>query len=301
MKKLSLKLIFTGSIMGLVILVLFLRSLPDGQTLHIVFCSVGQGDAIYLRFPDGRDMLIDGGPDGSVLECLGRYKPFWSRSINILLLTHSDYDHFSGFREVVKRYSVGTVYSSSVFNDTSEYSELLSLIASRNIHTEYLTRGDSLTIGHLVLTWIWPSTSYLQEIESIIDHAQQRGVSIDGLINRNTTSQIVHLRYQEFDALFTGDADTQVEQNYIGVPLSPDTIEVLKVPHHGSKTGMSAQFLEWLRPELAVISCGRKNRYGHPAQETLSLLDTKSVPYLRTDQQKHIHLITKGKGYNIVK
>lgn len=287
--------------MGLVILVLFLTTLPDGQTLHIIFCSVGQGDAIYLRFPDGRDMLIDGGPDGSVLECLGKYKPFWSRHIDILLLTHSDLDHFGGFREVVKRYSVGAVYGSSVFNNTHEYNELLSLLSSRTIDSEYLTRGDSLTIGHLSLSWIWPSTTYLQEIETAVSSAQHSGLSIDSVFNRNNTSQIIHLRYHTFDALFTGDADIEVEKNYLGESLSPDRLEVLKVPHHGSKTGMSGKFLEWLQPEIAVISSGKRNRYGHPAIETLTLLDAYAVPYLRTDQQKHIHLITNGKGYKLVK
>jgi competence protein ComEC len=280
-------------------LFMFFRTLPDRETLSIIFCDVGQGDGIYLRFPDGNDMLIDGGPDGSVLECLGKFKPFWDRSISVLLLTHPDLDHFGGLHEVLKRYSIGVFFSTSINVDTPEYKTFSSIVSEKKIKVKTLTRGDSIHVSQVALSWVWPTYTYLQEVERFMQDAQLTGSISRDEFNRNNSSQIIHLRYHSFDAFFTGDADIEVESNYIGLPLSPDGIEILKVPHHGSKTGMSQAFLEWLNPKAAIISNGKKNRYGHPAKETLILLETNSVPIYRTDQNHHIQVITNGKTYSI--
>lgn len=294
MKYINIRYILIGIFMGLILLMVFVRSLPDGRTLTIVFCDVGQGDSAYLRFPDGRDMLIDGGPDGSVLQCLGKYKPFWNRHIDILLLTHPDADHFVGFTDVAKRYSIGMFLRTSVYNTTPEYGMFHSVISDKHIPLQYLTAGDRIQIGQVMLSWIWPTKTYLETIKQMITVAEFQGVQTEGLYNRNSTSQVIHLRYGTFDALFTGDADIEVESNYIGIPLTSDNIEILKVPHHGSKTGMSDQFLEWLHPETAIISVGRKNWYMHPSPITLEQLEKNNSHVFRTDIHKHIVVVTDG-------
>ena len=86
--------VISGIITGCILLVSFLFTLPDGK-LHIFFCNVGQGDAVYIRFPDGRDMLVDGGPNDTVLQCLGRHMPFWDREITMVVNSRPQNDHLN--------------------------------------------------------------------------------------------------------------------------------------------------------------------------------------------------------------
>ncbi|KKU87344.1 MAG: Metallo-beta-lactamase family protein [Candidatus Gottesmanbacteria bacterium GW2011_GWA2_47_9] len=123
------------------------------------------------------------------------------------------------------------------------------------------------------------------------------GASVVGELN--DYSVVLWLRYGDFDAIFTGDADTHIEEKYRGVALADNRVEVLKVPHHGSKTGMTEAFLDWLNPELAVISVG-KNSYGHPAEETIRQLRQKDSKILRTDEEGDIEVISDGKGWRLL-
>lgn len=118
-------------------------------------------------------------------------------------------------------------------------------------------------------------------------------------VGYNDICQVVSLRYGTFDVLFTGDADTRVEPNYEGQTITPDGIEILKVPHHGSKTGMDEAFLSWVHPKIAVISVGRKNSYGHPTQEILNLLSAHNVNVFRTDKNGDVVVESDGKEYKV--
>ena len=121
------------------------------------------------------------------------------------------------------------------------------------------------------------------------------GASVGDL---NDYSLVFLLRYGSFDAVFTGDADRRVEDNYTGLALPDNSIEVLKVPHHGSRTGMTQEFIHWLRPKLAVISVG-KNSYGHPTREALDLLQSIGSIVKRTDIDGDIEIVSDGRGWNI--
>ncbi len=264
-----------GLTTGLIIFFSFLASLPDGN-LHIVLCDVGQGDAIYVRFPDGRDMLVDGGPNDRVLGCLGRHMPFWDRALDMLLLTHPQKDHMQGLLSVFERYHIGYFVRSDVTNTTEGHQKLMEVVKAHAITSKLVTAGERISVGSSALTVIWPSADALQAPADL-----------------NDGSVVFRLRFGSFDALLTGDADTGVEHNYLGSGLADSTVELLKVPHHGSKTGMSKDFLDWLKPQLAIISVG-KNSYGHPAPETLQMLADRGIRVLRTDQEGDIEIITDG-------
>lgn len=280
-----------GILMGLVLYLLFYFSLPDGSTLTVVFCNVGQGDASYLRFPNGVDMLIDGGPDGSVLRCLGKHKPFWDRKIKFLILSHPEHDHISGLISVLERYTVDAVLLTSVVNNTPEYNLLARLVEQQNVKVRYMTADDKIQVNGVLLSWLWPSESALADRNTLV---AEYGEEHPLVLSRNDASQVIHLRYGTVDMLFSGDAGNLVSQNYIGFPLTPDQFEVLKVPHHGSASGMNDSLLQWLQPKYAVISCGKKNRYGHPAQHILHLLSAYNSTVLRTDEAGDILLKTDG-------
>lgn len=283
------------AIMGLYIFLIYLRSLPDNKTLTLVMCDVGQGDAIYLIFPNGKDMLIDGGPDGSILTCLGKFKPFWDRSIDVLLYTHPDLDHFGGFLSVIRRYSVGKIIHTHVKNLTPEYVQLQELIRTKNIPEIFVGAGDSLEIAGVLLYWLWPT----QQIDSAVESLPSvKDFHLFGKEwNTNDLSQVIHLRYGVFDALFTGDAGFSVASYYLDQVHTPDGLEILKVPHHGSLDALNENYLQSLRPDVALLSVGKKNRYRHPRKEILALLDQFAILTYSTAERGTFLLKTDGKLY----
>ncbi|MBU1326819.1 MBL fold metallo-hydrolase [Patescibacteria group bacterium] len=319
MLKLRVGYLLTGVAIGLILLINFLWSLPDGK-LHVVFCNVGQGDAAYIRFPDGRDMLIDGGPNDKVLGCLGKHMPFWDRSLDLVVLSHPQKDHMQGLISVLERYTVKYFVRSDIDNPSEGFQKLTRLIKQKRVNEKLVIIGENITIGSVNLTVLWPSSDQIARMN--ITSNSVLGASVPS--NLNDGSVVVWLRYGSFDVLFPGDADNHVNQNFIGVQptsntvegLADDTLEVLKVPHHGSKTGMSQAFIEWLYPRVAksdcaadrnitiqqysncpvaVISVG-KNSYGHPAPEILEMLRTKDIKILRTDEKGDIDLVSDGRA-----
>jgi len=299
-----------GFVIGLVLLFSFLHSLPDGK-LHIIFCNVGQGDAAYIRFPDGRDMLVDGGPNDSVLGCLGKHMPFWDRSLDIVVLSHPEKDHMAGLVSVFERYHIGYFLRSDVKKGTDIDTQLFSIVKEKSIPQKLVTTGERAIIGPVRLAIVWPSADQVAAVKG----RAVLGVTTDSV---NTASVVFWVRYGSFDALFSGDADARVSQHYIGQPLADDHVELLKVPHHGSKTGMNSAFLDWLFPAgaeaclengtamkrycncvLAVISVG-KNSYGHPALEIENMLADKHIQVLTTDKQKDIEVVTDGQNWYVM-
>lgn len=303
MVRLRVGSLIVGITTGLVALLGFFWTLPDGR-LHLVFCNVGQGDAAYVRFPDGRDMLVDGGPNRAVLDCLGRHMPFWDRKLDLVVLTHPQRDHLQGLIAVLARLRVDYVVRSDIANDTEGYRQFISSISSQKLRVRYVASGEAISVGPVTLSVLWPSQ---EQIAIFKRHplASPQGDALSSSVlgarapeNLNDGSIVFSLRYGSFDALFTGDADTRVESGWKNMRLADDTLEVLKFPHHGSRTAMSEAFLAALKPRLAVISVG-KNSYGHPAQETLATLARLGIPVKRTDREGDIEIVSDGRAWEV--
>lgn len=331
MFKLRIGYLCAGITTGFILLVSFLTTLPDGK-LHIVFCNVGQGDSAYIRFPGGRDMLIDAGPNEKVLTCLGKHMPFWDRTIDIAALTHPQKDHMEGLIPVLSRYAIGYVVKSDIDSDTEGYQKLLDQISAKKIPIKKVMTGQTITAGASVIRILWPTEHQLAIMRPSPPAFGGPGASgsVNGPSSRvlgassanlNDGSLVIHIRYGTFDVLFTGDADSHVDSMIVKQRLADDAIEVLKVPHHGSKTGMTQGFLDWVYPSvapdqrnqcnfnnvtirqfdnchLAVISVG-KNSYGHPAKEIMEKLALKGVRVLRTDEEGDIEIISDGTSWEI--
>lgn len=312
MFRLRIGYLIGGITTGLILLLGFFWSLPDGK-LHIVFCNVGQGDAAYIRFPDGRDMLVDGGPNDQVLQCLGRHMPFWDRHINMVLLTHPQKDHLQGLISVLDRYGTDYFVRSDIANTTEGYGQLMDVLALRAVKQKFVTIGETIIVGSTTLSVLWPSRDQIASFKRSLLASQ--GETLQGSVLGATTpdlndgSIVFSLRYGSFDALFPGDADTRVESGWRNMELArldsasssrlaDDTLEVLKFPHHGSKTAMTEAFLETLKPKLAVISVG-KNSYGHPAEAVLATLARQAIQVKRTDQAGDIEVVSDGRGWEV--
>lgn len=258
-------------------------TLPDNK-LHVVVCDVGQGDAILVSLGTSQ-MLIDGGPDNSVLGCLSRHMPFYDRQIEVMLMTHPQADHLTGLIDVSKRYSVLRFIRSHVTNSTLGFKDLLK--ATGHIPTHFATAGEEIkiTTGQSIANFkiVWPTAEFVTQNKDQVQDLNDFAVSGD-------------LNFDKFDMLLTADADSRIELAEMATGLLKE-VEVLKVPHHGSKTGMLPEWLDMISPKLAVISVGKKNRYGHPHQDALDLLKSHNIKILRTDQSGDIEIVSDGRKW----
>lgn len=309
----SKKYFIGGAFIGFVLLFSFLFTLPDGK-LHIYFCDVGQGDGAYIKYPDGEDMLIDGGPNNKVLGCLGRYMPFYDRTIDVVVLTHPQKDHMQGLISVIDRYNVKYFVIGVEGNNTEGYKRLLLGIKNKNIMVKNLYKGDTIGFGEAKMKVMWPTREWVAKnvpMEQCSNDtmtqcnndtiAKSNNGAVLGLATDtelNDFSFYMHLSYGDFDALFTGDGDVRIQPLIESENVLPD-VEVLKFPHHGSRTGMMVEFLDKIKPELSIISVG-KNSYGHPTKEAIEILRNRDIKILRTDQEGDIEVVTDGKGWEVM-
>ncbi|OGH20446.1 MAG: hypothetical protein A3D74_00185 [Candidatus Levybacteria bacterium RIFCSPHIGHO2_02_FULL_37_13] len=258
----------------------------NDSKLHVVFCDVGQGDAIFIRTPKGLDVLIDAGPDDSVLSCLAKHLPFWDRDLELVILTHPHADHLNGLISVLDHYKVDLFATEMIKNNTGVFSRLMDELKNQNIAAQYVYAGDKFRFKDgVVIKIAGPSKEYIQT------------TSPGGTIGeRSEFASILSLvEYKEFQVLLTGDSQASglnegIMQGRIG------DIEVLQVPHHGSKTGLNSEILDTIKPELAVISVG-KNNYGHPTKQAIKLLRDKNAKVLRTDERGDIEIVSDGESW----
>ena len=283
------KYVLLGSLSLLVLLIFALVqyiSFHDNK-LHIVFCDVGQGDAILVKTPKNSFMLFDSGPDDTVVGCLGRNMPFWDHHLSLALLTHPHADHLNGFVPVFQSYIIDQFITERLANKTIGYKKLLGEIKSTHTPEEIALAGDSIKTETITLHFVGPTDTYLQDTSprGFIGETGEFG-SLETLIS-----------FGKFRMLLTGDSQAaELEQ---ALSLIPGKLTVLQVPHHGSKTGLTTDILARLTPQLAVISVGAHNKYGHPAPSTLDLLNQYKISYLRTDQKGDIEIVSDGKKWKV--
>lgn len=257
----------------------------DGK-LHVVFCDVGQGDGILIKTPSHKYILIDAGPDKSIIDCLSKNMAFWDKTIDLAIITHPHADHFSGYYYVIDRYSIVQVAEENLINTTDGYKLLQQKLKEKNIPQHTVAAGDNWWIGQVNIAIAGPTNQFLnlKDPDGIITNSKESG------------SLAVKVTYEDFSALLTGDAPLD-EMEEIAQTAIPG-LDILQIPHHGSSTGIDGSVLDKLTPALAVISVG-KNTYGHPTKEILSLLEQRKIKILRTDEKGDIKFVTDGKTLQV--
>ncbi|HUW24230.1 MAG TPA: hypothetical protein VMW04_01245 [Patescibacteria group bacterium] len=291
--KLTPKLLL-GALLSLALLVwATVFSFPH-QRWQLVFCNVDQGDAILLS-RGSEQMLIDGGPNENVLACLGRHLPFYDRTIEMVALTHPEADHLTGLIAVLEKYQVEYFLSSPVGNQSDAFSTLLEKIKKQSPMPKVINpyEGDKIKFDNLEIVVLWPEKHWLAnqltncELSNCPLKERILGMSTERKLN--DFSLVFLLRWPKFTVLLMGDADSRVQEE-IMVDNNLPKVNLLKFPHHGSKTGLREDFLALIKPKEAVISVGR-NSYGHPTAEALELLDKYKVEIRRTDLEGDIEYI----------
>ncbi len=264
----------SGVIIATIAVVWVLGQRPDGQ-LHLYMLDVGQGDALMIVTPDGKQLLIDGGPEpAALLREVSEVMPFWDRTIDLVLLTHPDADHLGGLPDLLSRYEVAAVADSGQANDTEWYTAWQVAVQQEGVAPLHVQPGQTWQLGK----------------GATLEVLAPRGIPFE---TTNQNSIVLRLQYGSFCALLTGDIEAETEARLVndGV-LSP--CQVLKIAHHGSATSTSPAFLEAVRPAYALISVGNNNRFGHPNGDVLQRLADSNVRVFRTDQAGTIHLVTDG-------
>jgi len=280
-------------------------SLPD-PNLHLTFCDVGQGDAILLSHRSTQ-VLVDGGPDNKVLHCLAEKMPFWDRTVEMVILTHPQADHFTGLIDVSERYKVKQFVVNSIVNDSAGFWQFHQAVLEEEAKIYSPQAGDRIRLGAIQFLVLWPKEKLGSELVWQSPHLRGEPGSIPEHLggetlgaatysgDLNETSIVLKLSFGTFDALLTGDIGTQTENQ---IDLSD--VEVLKVAHHGSKYSTSEEFLQQIQPEMAIISVG-KNRFGHPTEEVIERISELEIKLLRTDQVGEIEVVSDGKEWGINK
>ena len=269
--------------------------------LEITMLDVGQGDCVVIRNSNGNVYISDCG--SSSISKVGQYRllPFLKYKgygrIKGIFISHMDGDHMNGILELLEKapqehleidYVFLTESVLQVKEDRDSLSEIKSLASKNGTRVAYLSQGEMLQDDKLRFQCLYPSSKgnrldYLADCITEKDNWDYYLRKED----RNNTSLVMLLEYQEFEMLFTGDVEKEGELEIVRYMQEVDfdnEIEVLKVAHHGSSGSSCKEFLEVFGPKLSLISCGRNNSYGHPHGETLErLTDSESEALITTD------------------
>lgn len=270
----------------------FSKSPPDGR-LRIDFLDVGQGDSALVTFPNGTTLLVDGGGQFNYKDdAEGEFEPdrrgigefvvseyLWFRglsSVDHILATHADADHMQGLTDVAKNFSIrSALFGRKPKNDT-DFDALAGVLASRKIPIETLERGDVLKFGEATVEVLYPQL-------------------VDGEVgsSANNDSVVIRIVYGNRSFLLTGDIERATEAELVsnGVPNS----DVIKVPHHGSKTSSTQPFVEMVKPGYAIISVGRDSMFGHPHAEVVERWKASGAEVMTTGSRGMISVSTDGK------
>ena len=279
----------TSSILGWIILILAVIAgvvwwaawrEDRGGILTVSFLDIGQGDAIFIDSPSGRQVLIDGGAaNGGVVRKLGEVMPWYDHSIDVVIGTHPDADHIGGLPAVLNKYHVDSIFQSSVLGSTPtwggfEDTARAARASGANIFTA--ERGEVIDLG---------KGAYLEVL------SPDRSVPH---IDTNTGCIVTRLVYGKTAFMLSCDAPQSVE-NYLasldGVGLHAN---VLKAGHHGSKNSSSPTFLGLINPEFGVFSRGCTNKYGHPAPEVVARFARFGIHMEDTCKQGTVTFISDG-------
>jgi beta-lactamase superfamily II metal-dependent hydrolase len=250
-----------------------------GEALTVTFLDVGQGNSALIQLPgEGKkeNVLVDGGPTEAGPLLVQRLGELGVRELDAMVLSHADEDHVGGLIDVMETVPVETVYDSGYPHSTQVYDEFLAAVEESGARYVETRAGDEVReVSPAELDFIYP----------------------DGLgEGTNESSLILDLTYGDFDALFTGDAGIEQEEDLLAAGRVPD-VELLQVGHHGSSDATSAKFLRVSSPEAAVIQVGADNSYGHPTGEVLARLGEYGAKVYRTDPRGEISFTSDGSGY----
>ncbi len=284
---------------GIIVFHPFSVARPDGR-LHIDFLDVGQGDAALITFPDGKTLLVDGGGRFNYRKKVDEAESFepdtrgigesvvsevlWAKGysrVDAILATHADADHIQGLTDVAQNFSIGTALFARTPNDDPDLMALAEILKRRRVPVEIVARGDRLNFGEVIVEVIYPLAS--DDLNSVSD---------------NNHSIVLRITYGNRTFLLTGDIERQAEMEILGNGGTLNA-DLIKVPHHGSRTSSTPPFVDAVMAQYAIISVGRASPFGHPHSEVVERWKAADANVMTTGKRGMISVSSDGKDIQI--
>lgn len=265
----------------------FTAQRETSSQFRVWMLDVGQGESVLIMTPEGQTILFDGGPNDTVLHELGQILPPWDRTIDVIVLSHPHSDHIRGLIEVVRRMSVGMIWSSGASHGTADYRAWERELEIAQLLHRHVYQGATQEWTNLTLRVVHPPQSM---------SGQQPSNAHDATVALRATF------YENYHLLLTGDLNDTHEDDLIDTCLPPDCVlksDILQVPHHGSASGLEPAFLAAIDPSVALIPVGAQNRFNHPRSEILERLERAGIPVFRTDTDGRITLEITPENVNL--
>lgn len=270
------RVIFLLVLLGLVVFFCYWQYFENKKYhFSVVFFNVGQGDSALVNFSNGKKMLIDCGPNNKVLSKLGERLPFYDRVIDYLVISHPDLDHYGGCVDVLKRYKIRNIIENGESKPNDGYWLTWNEVV-KNENAIRLTPNEQrefFDFGNEKIIFLKPDSKFLADKERV----------------GNNNSLVFSLRSDQTSFLFVGDAEVVLEQALINTfclgglsGCDAFKADYLKVGHHGSDSSTSEEWLNVIRPKVAIVSVG-KNKFGHPSLRVVRKLERIGVNIWRTD------------------
>ncbi|MEO8572715.1 MAG: ComEC/Rec2 family competence protein [Pyrinomonadaceae bacterium] len=269
---------------------------PDGQ-LTIEFLDVGQGDSALVTLPNGVTMLVDGGGQMNFRGEANDFEPdtrrigeavvsefLWEKGyshIDYLIATHADADHMQGLGDVARNFDIGSIVIGTISDGDPEFSELMRIAGSRKIPVVAVHRGDDLSIGGATIQILNPSENFPEPKSA------------------NNSSVVMKISFGSRSFLMTGDIEKETEGVLLALSSLDLRADVIKVAHHGSRTSSTESFVKSVGAEMAVISVGRKSRFGHPHPEVVTRWHDSGAKVFKTGDNGTITITTDGKEMQV--
>ncbi len=257
----------------ILIIISLLSSCDKKSLLSIHMIDVGQGDSILVQTPTNKNILIDGGDEDSENIITSYLKQKRIKTIDTIIATHPDSDHIGSLDNVVKKFKVNSIYMPEQSTDSEAYQNLINSCTDKNLSIQYLYKDDVLNIDNNINIYVL-SPSHIQE-------------------ESNLNSIVFKLTFNNNSFLFMGDAEEPNEKEILH-SFELDNINFIKIGHHGSNSSSSLEFIKKISPDIATISCGYKNQYGHPHREVINNLKQNHVSIYRTDRIGDIVFYSDG-------
>lgn len=252
-----------------------IRENRDGK-MTVSFLNIGQGDSIFIESPTGTQVVVDAGPNKTIMKEISKVMPWYDRHIDMLIMDNPDKDHYEGFISLLDKYSVDVEMEPGIKPSPETYNILEQKIKNKKIVQVVARRGQVIDIG---------GGAYLQILFPDRD--------VSGL-STNNGSIVMKLVYGETSVLLTGDSPIAIEDYLIKLDGENLKSTILKAGHHGSRTSTGEAYVKIVDPEYVVISAEKNNSYGHPHKEVLDILAKQKVPVLGTYDLGRITFVSDG-------
>jgi competence protein ComEC len=258
-----------------ILLVIRFSYYSQQPVLSVKVLDVGQGDSILINYENKFRVLVDAGTGENIEDLLLQNFLLPVCNLDVVYISHLHFDHFGGMLPILEKCNIGILWFNDVPLTTKVYKAFDQKIKDKkNINkiNSTISTGNRIDYGDLKIITLWPTTDFYKNLDPKDD--------------LNQASTVLFVDYKGFELVLTGDAESEVldriDWNQV-LPLVDGGLDVFKVPHHGSKKGMSTALLALLKPKTCVISLGTGNGYGHPSATALSLLHDSGCAVRRTD------------------